>query len=92
MDLDIKGLVSLVFLIFELAILGRIILSFVIPMMGGRPNPVLMNMYEVLAQVTEPILGPVRKVLPTVGMLDFSPLVVIIVLQIIERVIHSQLS
>ena len=92
MDLDIKGLISLVFLIFELSILWRFILSFVIPMMGGRPNPVLMNMYEVLAQVTEPILGPVRKVLPTVGMLDFSPLVVIIVLQIIERVIHSQLS
>ena len=89
------GLVQLIhfeFTLCYLAILGRIILSFIIPMMGGRPNPILINIYEILAQVTEPILGPVRKIIPTVGMLDFSPLVVIIVLQIIHEVLIAALS
>ena len=85
-------LIHFVFTLFYLAILGRIILSFIIPMMGGRPNSILINLYEILAQVTEPILGPVRKIIPTVGMLDFSPLVVIIVLQIIHEVLIAALS
>ena len=85
-------LIQFVFMLFYLAILGRIILSFIIPMLRGRPNPILMNLYQVFAQVTEPILAPVRKVLPTVGMLDFSPLVVIIVMQIVERALIKFLS
>ena len=85
-------LIHFVFTLFYLAILGRIILSFIIPMMGGRPNPILINIYDILAQITEPILGPVRKIITTVGMLDFSPLVVIIVLQIIHEVLIAALS
>ena len=85
-------LIHFVFTLFYLAILGRIILSFIIPMKGGRPNPILINIYDILAQITEPILGPVRKIIPTVGMLDFSPLVVIIVLQIIHEVLIAALS
>ena len=85
-------LIHFVFTLFYLGILGRIILSFIIPMMGGRPNPILINIYDILAQITEPILGPVRKIIPTVGMLDFSPLVVIIVLQIIHEVLIAALS
>jgi YggT family protein len=34
--------------------------------------------------VTEPILAPVRRLLPPFGGLDFSPLIVIIVLQVIN--------
>jgi YggT family protein len=85
--MGLKELITFIFTLFEFAILGRIILSFIIPMLRGRPNPILMNLYDVLAQVTEPLLGPVRKILPTIGTLDFSPLVVIIVLQIVHKVL-----
>jgi len=37
-----------------------------------------------LWDVTEPILAPVRRLLPPFGGLDFSPLIVIIVLQVIN--------
>jgi YggT family protein len=89
--LTLIGLINLVFTLIYLAILGRIILSFVIPMMGGRAHPILMNVYDSLVQITEPILGPIRRVLPTFGMLDFSPLVAIILLQIIQWVLVSNL-
>ena len=82
------------------AILGRIILSFVIPMMGGRPNPLLLQIYEVLGQVTEPILAPIRMLLsrtllryiPALSMFDFSPLVAIIILQLIRTVLVNALT
>ena len=68
------------------AIVARAILSFVVPMMGPRPNPLLMSISRVINQVTEPLLGPIRRALPTVGMFDFSPMVAIVVLVIIRAV------
>jgi len=40
-----------------------------------------------LFQITEPILGPIRDILPPFGGLDLSPLVAIILLQILENAI-----
>ena len=85
-------LVEWAFTVILVSILGRIILSFVIPLLGERPNQTLMSIYYVLAQVTEPILGPIRRVLPTFGSLDFSPLVAIILLQIILWLLRRALT
>ena len=48
-------------------------------------NPVV----RFLRQVTEPVLAPVRRLLPPwkTGGLDFSPLIVILAIQFVERVI-----
>ena len=48
-------------------------------------NPVVLF----LRQVTEPVLAPVRRFLPPwkTGGLDFSPLIVILAIQFVERVI-----
>jgi len=62
--------------VFTLAIFIRVILSWFSP---GQTN-MLTNL---LYQVTEPILAPLRRIIPRVGMLDFSPLVAIILLQLI---------
>ena len=90
--MTLTGLIELLFNLIYLTILGRIILSFVIPLMQGRVHPIVMNIYDVLTQMTEPILAPIRRVLPTFGMLDFSPLVAIILLQIIQVVLISTIS
>lgn len=62
--------------VLTLAIILRAILSWFSP----RPtNRVAIILY----QVTEPLLAPLRRITPRVGMLDFSPLVAIILLQLI---------
>lgn len=61
-----------------LLILGRVIVSWVDPQ--GRSQ-----VGAFLIQVTEPILAPVRRVMPQTGMFDFSPLVVILVLGVLVR-------
>jgi len=35
-------------------------------------------------QITEPILAPIRRLLPPTGMIDFSPLVALVLLQVIQ--------
>ena len=63
-----------------LMILGRVIISFVDPM-GRQP------LSGFLINITEPILAPIRRVLPGNGMIDFSPLIVMLVLSAAVRVI-----
>jgi YggT family protein len=44
-----------------------------------------------LGRVVNPLLDPIRRVLPRVGMIDFSPLVLIILVQIIESLVTNLL-
>ncbi len=41
--------------------------------------------------IVEPMLSPIRRVLPTVGMLDFSPLVLILLIQLVRSLLVSLL-
>jgi len=91
------GVIDWIFLLLYIAILGRIILSFVIPMLGTSPNQMLVQIYQGLGQVTEPILGPIRvllsrtllRIVPALAIFDFSPLVAIIVLERIQHYLRS---
>ena len=78
-----------VLLLLIIAIIARAILSFIVPMMGERPHPMLVNINSMLGQITEPVLGPLRRVLPTFGALDLSPMVAVIVLAVIRSVLKS---
>lgn len=90
--MELIVLIGWIFNLIYIAILGRIILSFIIPMLGTSPNPLLVQIYQGLGQITEPILGPIRvllsrtllRVVPALSMFDFSPIVAIILLQIIQ--------
>jgi YggT family protein len=64
--------------LYVVVILGRMILSWFPPTDGvvGDANRFLWRM-------TEPVLGRVRRALPPLGGLDLSPLIVILVLQIV---------
>ncbi len=85
--MDLITLINVIFWVFYIAILARIILSFLVPMTGPRPNPVLTSVYQLAGQLTEPLMGPIRRVLPSFGGLDFTPMVVIILLEIIRTVL-----
>lgn len=63
-----------------LLILARVILSWVDP--GGRSR-----FAAFVISTTEPILAPVRRILPPTGMFDLSPLIVLLVLGAIMRAV-----
>lgn len=50
-------------------------------------NPFVRNVGEFLFRVTEPVLRPIRSILPSLGGLDLSPMVLILIIFFIERVI-----
>ena len=46
---------------------------------------------EVLDQITEPILSPLRRIVPRLGMVDITPLVAIILLQFLAQAVAQSL-
>ena len=90
--LDPLQLLDVLFTLIYLSILGRIILTLVLSFMSGDPPPVLVSVTQVLIQVTEPILAPIRRVLPNFGMIDFSPLVAILLLTAAQQLINRFLG
>ena len=72
--------VVLVINVWFFAVLILAILSWISP---GGPNPVA----EILERITDPVLRPVRRVVPLVGGIDLSPLVVLIGLQVLKMLI-----
>ncbi len=64
---------------FELVLLARVLLSW-FPNVD-RSNPIIQFLYD----ITEPVLRPVRDFLPQTGMMDLSPLVVFLIIQVLMQ-------
>ncbi|MEO8469927.1 MAG: YggT family protein [Chloroflexota bacterium] len=70
--------VKFLLIALEIAIIGRVLLSWV----DQRGRSALS---QFLIMFTEPVLAPIRRFLPASGGLDFAPLIVILVLGAIVR-------
>jgi YggT family protein len=77
--------IDLIFTLFTFAIIAYALLSW-FPI-DRYNNPVA----RVLDQIVAPILEPLRRVVPPVGMMDISPIVALIILQILQAVIDTLL-
>ena len=71
------GLIGLLVNIYFFALLAMIILSWLAP---GSGNPAIFLLY----QITEPVMAPFRKLLPPMGGMDFSPILVFILINVIQ--------
>jgi YggT family protein len=74
------GIIAALIQLLALAILIRALLSWVAP---DPRNPIV----QALDAITEPILQPLRQIIPRIGMIDITPLVAIIVLQVIAQLV-----
>jgi YggT family protein len=63
-----------------LLVLGRVLVSWVDPRGTNQLSAFLI-------QTTEPFLAPIRRLLPSTGMIDFSPLILMLVLGVILRAV-----
>ena len=72
--------VDILALVLSIALIARVVVSW---LNLGADNPLVAILY----QITEPILAPIRRVLPAFGMLDFSPVVALILIGIVRWIV-----
>lgn len=80
----VVSLIDALFGLYSLAIIARVFLSW---MRVDPYHPLVRFLY----QITEPLLAPLRKHIPPVGMVDISPMVALFVLWIVQRIVVALL-
>jgi YggT family protein len=74
-------LVNMLLQVLSLAILARALLSFLDPMVRNSVSRLLVDL-------TEPIVGPIRRIVPPIGgSIDISPIIALFLLQIIREML-----
>lgn len=76
------GILATLINLLAIAILIRALLSWVRP---DPSNPIV----QALDAITEPILQPLRQIMPRMGMIDITPMVAMIVLFIIANLLRN---
>ncbi len=82
MTKSILTLLNIVFTLYSFAILARALL----PWFRISPyHPVM----QFLIRITEPILAPLRQFIPPMGGLDFTPIVALLLLSVLEQILRT---
>lgn len=77
--------IDLLFYALNLAILIRVIVSW----LNVSPyNPLIGFIY----QITDPIILPLRRIIPPLGMIDITPIIAILLLSILQQILLSLLA
>ena len=72
--------IQILFMVLTVAIIARAIMSWFSP---NSSNILAVILYR----ITEPLLAPLRRIIPMAGPFDFTPLVAIIILQLLGQLI-----
>ncbi len=81
-------LLGYLFNLIFVVIFAKVALSFIMPIAGRNPHPMLVNINLLINQITEPIFAPIRRYTVFSG-IDFSPFVVILVVIVIRRALGA---
>ena len=76
----VQVFISLFVTALFIVVLGRVLMSWINPRFEGA-------IAKFLYDTTEPLLSPIRRVLPSTGMIDLAPMILIMALLILMRVL-----
>ena len=77
--------INLFVFVFNFLLLARVLMSWINPTPSGGIGGLLFDL-------TEPVLAPIRKILPRSQMIDVSPLVAFLLLQLLAEVANRYLA
>ena len=83
---SVLGLIDTLVSLYMWALILSAILSWLVAFnVVNTSNPVIHRIGDFLHRVTEPVLAPIRRMLPSLGGIDISPIIVILLIQFIVR-------
>lgn len=82
----IIGLITIINIVSQLLVL-LVFISVILSYIMDPYHPIRRG----VDNIVEPMLAPIRRVVPLLGMLDFSPLVLILLIQLVKSLLVSLL-
>lgn len=90
---ELLGFISYLIQLYIYVVIAGVILSWLIAfgLINGH-NPFVRSLYQAFYAVTEPVLAPIRRVLPDLGAIDISPIVLILGCIFLQDVVITNLQ
>jgi YggT family protein len=76
--------IGTLFFVLQFAIIIRALMSWFNP---SPENPIV----RLVIEITEPVLAPLRRIVPKIGMIDITPIVAILLMNVIQSMLESTL-
>lgn len=86
--LELLGFISYLITLYTYVIIAGVIMSWLMAFgVINAYNPMVRSIWQGLNAVTEPLLGPIRRMLPNMGGIDISPIILLLGCYFIQSVI-----
>jgi YggT family protein len=91
--IELLNFISYVLTLYVYVLFAAAIMSWLLAFnVVNARNPVVAMVGEFLYRITEPVLRPVRSIMPNLGGIDISPVIVILIIVFIQSVIIPNLE
>lgn len=91
--LELLGFISYLLRLYIYILIASAVFSWLIAFnVVNTRSPVVSGIGTLLYQLTEPLLRPIRSILPNMGTIDVSPIVLILIILFIQSVILPNLA
>ena len=88
--LTLYEIISYLINIIVIVVIAQFVLSLLISFnVVNMHNDFVAAVWRAVNALLEPILAPIRKIMPHTGAIDFSPMVLIVVLQVVQIVLRN---
>ncbi|THD34500.1 MAG: YggT family protein [Sphingomonas sp.] len=84
--IELLGLIQMLLLIVSLIVIAQAVMSWLIGFnIINTYNDTVRDIYRLLNRLTDPLYRPIRRIMPNLGALDLSPLIVLLIIQVINN-------
>jgi YggT family protein len=91
--IELLSFISYLLQLYVYIIIAAAVLSWLIAFnVVNTRSPVVAGIGEFLYRITEPVLRPIRNMLPNLGGIDISPIIVILIIIFIQSVIIPNIA
>jgi len=80
----LAGVIDFIFRLLTIIVLVDVIVSYFLPPYN--------NVRVFLDRIVNPLLAPIRRIVPPIQMLDFSPIILLVLIQVVEYIVVRLIS
>ena len=91
--IELLGFISYLITLYTYIIIANVIMSWLMAFgVMNAYNPVVRSIWQAISAVTEPLLRPIRNMLPNMGGIDISPIVLLLACYFVQSVILPNIA
>lgn len=91
--LELLSFISYMLTLYVYVLIASAVLSWLVAFnVVNARNPIVMTIGEFLYRITEPLLRPIRNLMPNLGGIDISPVILILIIFFIQSVVLPNIA